>query len=236
MKKGILDLRDKLAGCRRTKVLQVLQNAEHFIVTTMFCIRHARRRFLSQATLVLLIWSTTAAPSFTAPADDPGFQAFLQGNTMNRTALTGEAADRLAIRKLIDAYAHDADRKLTAAQAALFTDDAVIEVYAGEPGKDDKPVQVLRGRKEIESGIGEGLKQYVMTMHFNGQSTVLINGDQAANASYTLAHHFWIENGTRMLLVMGIRYYDTIVRKDGHWLFAERKLIIDWTDRRPSTP
>jgi hypothetical protein len=185
----------------------------------MFCTRRARRCFLSQATLVLLIWST-AAPSFAAPTDDPGFQAFLQGNTISKIPLTGEAADR----------------KLTAAQAALFTDDAVIEVYTGEPGKDDKPVQVLRGRKEIESGIGEGLKQYTVTMHFNGQSTVLINGDQAANESYTLAHHFWIENGKRMLLVMGIRYYDTIVRKDGYWLFAERKLIIDWTDRRPSTP
>jgi hypothetical protein len=55
--------------------------------------------------------------------------------------LTSEAADRLAIRELLDAYAHDADRKLTSAQSALFTDDAVIEVYAGEP--DNNPVQVL---------------------------------------------------------------------------------------------
>ena len=194
-------------------------------------------RFLeSKAALALLIWAAMVAPSFAAPTDNSGFQASLQGNIMHKTSLSGEAADRLAIRELIDAYAHDADRKLTAAQAALFTDDAVVEVYMGEPSRDSKPAQVLRGRKEIESGVGAALKQYATTMHFNGQSTVQVNGDRATNESYTLAHHFWTEDGKRMLLVMGIRYYDTIIRKDGHWLFAERKLIIDWTDRRPSTP
>ncbi|MFP6559214.1 nuclear transport factor 2 family protein [Paraburkholderia sp. B3] len=202
----------------------------------MFYTRHAGRYLLSKAVLVLLVWSAAAAPSFAGPTDDSGFQASLQGNAMSKTTLTGEAADRLAIRELIDAWAHDADRKLPAAQAALFTDDGVVEVYMSEPGKDSKPAQVLHGRKEIETGIGDALKKYAVTMHVNGQSTVQINGDHATNESYTLAHHFWTENGKRMLLVMGIRYYDTIVRKDGHWLFAERKLIIDWTDSRPSTP
>lgn len=155
---------------------------------------------------------------------------------MNKTTLTGEAADRLAIRELIDAWAHDADRKLPDAQAALFTDDGVVEVYMSEPDEQNKPAQVLHGRKEIETGIGDALKQYAVTMHVNGQSMVQINGDQATNESYTLAHHFWTKDGKRMLLVMGIRYYDTIVRNDGRWLFAKRKLIIDWTDSRPSTP
>ena len=35
-------------------------------------------------------------------------------------------------------------------------------------------------------------------------------------------------------MVMSIRYDETIVRVDGQWRFAERKLIIDWTDSRPS--
>ena len=196
---------------------------------------NVRGRWLSKAVLASLAW-TMAEPSFAASAEHPGFQASTQGNTMNTTTLAGEAADRLAIRELIDAWAHDADRKLAAAQAALFTENGVVEVYVAEPGTDSKPAQVLRGRKEIESGIGEALKQYAVTMHVNGQSTVQIDGDQASNESYTLAHHFWTEDGRRMLLVMGIRYRDTIVRKDGHWLFAKRKLVIDWTDRRPSTP
>jgi hypothetical protein len=40
----------------------------------------------------------------------------------------------------------------------------------------------------------------------------------------------------RTLIVMSIRYADTFVKHDDTWLFAERKLIIDWTDTRPSQP
>jgi hypothetical protein len=40
-----------------------------------------------------------------------------------------EAADRLAIRELIDAYAHCADRRDAAGQMALFTADTDFVVY-----------------------------------------------------------------------------------------------------------
>jgi hypothetical protein len=40
--------------------------------------------------------------------------------------LTGEAGDRLAIKELIDAYAHDADRREAEKQANLFTVDGVM--------------------------------------------------------------------------------------------------------------
>ena len=92
---------------------------------------------------------------------------------MNKTNLTEEASDRLAIRELIDAYAYDADGRLAQEQAALFTEDAVTEVYPGEPGKIE-PVQVLRGRAALASGFAEGLKKYDVTTHFNGQSRASI--------------------------------------------------------------
>ena len=146
------------------------------------------------------------------------------------------ADDRLAIRELLDAYAHHADRKQAAAQAALFTNDAVIEVFMGEPVEGSTPVQVLHGRTAIEAAFAAALRPYDLTTHFNGQSTVRIDGDEASNDSHTLAHHFWQENGQRMLLVMGIRYRDRLVRQQGSWLFEQRTLLIDWTDRRPSSP
>jgi len=31
-----------------------------------------------------------------------------------------------------------------------------------------------------------------------------------------------------------IRYLDTFIKQDGAWLFAERRLMVNWTDTRPS--
>jgi SnoaL-like domain len=55
-------------------------------------------------------------------------------------------------------------------------------------------------------------------------------------ATYCRAHHIWNDEGQRTLPVISIRYLDKFVRQDGAWRFAERQLIIDWTDQRPSSP
>jgi len=44
-----------------------------------------------------------------------------------------EAADRLAIRELIDRYAHCADRRDAQGQAALFTEDTRFVVQMDGP-------------------------------------------------------------------------------------------------------
>jgi hypothetical protein len=36
------------------------------------------------------------------------------------------------------------------------------------------------------------------------------------------------------MMVASIRYLDTFVKQDGVWLFAERRLMVNWTDTRPS--
>jgi hypothetical protein len=64
----------------------------------------------------------------------------------------------------------------------------------------------------------------------------MLDGDRASGETYCLAHHIWTENGQRTLLVISIRYLDQFVREDGMWRFADRRLIIDWTDQRPSSP
>ena len=59
----------------------------------------------------------------------------------------GEAADRLAIRELVEAYAHCADRRDATGQMALFTADAhfVVHMDANNP----KPAQDLHAREEL---------------------------------------------------------------------------------------
>ena len=148
--------------------------------------------------------------------------------------LSGEAADRLAIKDLIDAYGHDADRREAENQAALFTADGILENIHTEPGR-EKETTMLRGYKELVAGFAT-LKKFEVTMHVNGQSTIAIRGDSATGETYCLAHHIFMDNGKRVLMIMGIRYYDTIVRLNGHWLFAKRQLNFDWVDRKPLNP
>lgn len=145
-----------------------------------------------------------------------------------------ETADRLAIRELFDAYAHCADSRDATGQMALFTEDTRFVVYLD--AKADEPTQELHGRDAL-APVFDNLNTYAATTHFNGQSTVVLDGDHATGESYCLAHHLSIgEDGIRTLMIASIRYLDTFVKQDGGWLFAERRLMVDWTDTRPSTP
>ena len=144
-----------------------------------------------------------------------------------------EEADRLAIRELVDAYAHCADRRDAEGQKSLFTEDTHFVVYMAGPGTE--PTQVLDGREAL-TPVFDDLNRYQATMHFNGQSTIALDGDSATGESYCIAHHLFTENGERKLMVAWLRYGDTFVKLDGAWLFAERKLYVDWTETRPSRP
>jgi hypothetical protein len=76
---------------------------------------------------------------------------------------------------------------------------------------------------------------YAATMHFNGQSTVSLDRNRATGESYCLAHHLSVgEDGQRTMMIASIRYLDGFVKQDGQWLFAERRLMVNWTETRPS--
>ncbi|MGW7548913.1 nuclear transport factor 2 family protein [Streptomyces sp. NPDC054770] len=145
-----------------------------------------------------------------------------------------EAADRLAIRELIDAYAHCADRRDAKGQMGLFTEDTRFLVFMDATAAE--PTQELHGRASL-APVFDNLNTYRTTTHFNGQSTVLLDGDRATGESYCLAHHLSVtDDGRRTLMIASIRYLDEFVKQDGEWLFAERRLLVDWTETHPSTP
>jgi hypothetical protein len=144
-----------------------------------------------------------------------------------------DAADRLAIRELFDAYAHCADRRVAEGQKALFTADTRFVVYMD--GEGSEQTYVLEGREALTPVFAD-LNRYEATTHFNGQSTVTIDGDRATGASYTIAHHLFSEEGNRKMMIASFRYLDTFAKIDGSWYFAERKLLLDWSETRPSTP
>jgi hypothetical protein len=141
-----------------------------------------------------------------------------------------EAADRLAIRELVEAYAHCADRRDAKGQMALFTADTHFVVYMN--AKDPTPSQELNSREALAPVFAD-LNNYDATTHFVGQSTIFtLTADRATGEAYCLAHHVRVDGPKRRLMLASLRYIDTFVKTDGAWLFAERKLYVDWLAER----
>ena len=134
-----------------------------------------------------------------------------------------EAADRLAIRELVEAYAHCADRRDAKGQVALFTADTHFVVYMD--AKDPKPSQELHSR-EAPAPVFADLNQYAATMHFDPDA------DRGTGETYCMPHHLTIDGKNRRRMIAALRYTDTFAKMDGTWLFAERKLYVDWIEER----
>jgi hypothetical protein len=141
-----------------------------------------------------------------------------------------EAADRLAIRELVEAYAHCADRRDAKGQMSLFTADTHFVVFMN--ARNLKPSQELHSREALAPLFAD-LNKYDATMHFVGQSTILsLTADRGTGEAYCLAHHLTVDGGKRRLMIAALRYLDTVVKIDGAWFFAERLLYVEWLEER----
>jgi SnoaL-like domain len=141
-----------------------------------------------------------------------------------------EAADRLAIRELVEAYAYCADTRDAAGQMALFTPDTHFIVFMD--AKNPTPTWALHSREALAPVFAD-LNQYHATMHFVGQSTIdSLAADKATGRAYCIAHHLTLDGDLRRLMVAMLRYADTFVKADSKWLFAERRLYADWIEER----
>jgi hypothetical protein len=146
------------------------------------------------------------------------------------TISPSEAADRLAIRELVEVYAHCADRRDAKGQMSLFTTVTHFVVYMN--AKDPTPSQELHSREALAPVFAD-LNKYAATTHFVGQSTIFtLTGDRATGEAYCLAHHVTVDGGKRSLMLASLRYLDTLVKIGGTWLFAERLLYVDWMEER----
>ena len=149
---------------------------------------------------------------------------------MNTEQQLQQATDKMAIRNLVDQYAYCADARDAQGQMALFTEDASFIVFMD--AKSAEPSQVINNRADLFP-VFDNLNTYRVTMHFNGQSTVLeLNDDTATGIAYCIAHHQTIEDGVQTLMIANIKYHDRFVKQNGKWLFAGRKLMVDWIENR----
>jgi len=135
-----------------------------------------------------------------------------------------EAADRLAIRELVEAYAHCADRRDAKGQMSLFTADTHFVVFMN--AKDPTPTEELHSREELAPVFAD-LNQYAATMHFLGQTTILtLTGDRGTGETYCMPHHLTIDGNSRRLMIAALRYTDAFVKTDGQWLCCTRSLTV----------
>src|ERR1700747_1114392 len=115
----------------------------------------------------------------------------------NVSISSNEAADRLAIRELVEAYAHCADRRDAKGQMALFTSDTHFVVYMN--AKDPTASQELHSREPLAP---------VFSLTAGG----------ATGEAYCLAHHVTLDGAKRRLMLASLRYLDTFVKVEGAWL------------------
>jgi ketosteroid isomerase-like protein len=149
---------------------------------------------------------------------------------MNDHAILYYAADRLAIRELVEAYAHSADRRDATRQMSLFTDNTHFVVYMN--AQDPTPSQEFYSRETLAPVFAD-LKQYEATTHFIGQSAIFtLSDNRATGETYCLAHHVTVDGQERRLMIASLRYLDTFEKVGNTWLFAERLLYVDWIDER----
>ena len=143
-----------------------------------------------------------------------------------------ELSNRIEVKALIDAYAYCADHKKPVEYAALYAEDAIIEIFQGNP-EGAQPIAVLNGREEIVKGFHDHLMPYELTQHFICQSILRLGEDDGTGETYTLAHNISMANGQRTMTVIGVRYEDVFTRRTGQWLFLKRRLILLWSETRP---
>ena len=77
------------------------------------------------------------------------------------------------------------------------------------------------------------LNKYEVTTHFMGQCTVVLVGERATGETYCIAHHVSASEGERTLLLVLFVIIMISLQKLRESGFAERKLMVDWTDTSP---
>ncbi len=134
--------------------------------------------------------------------------------------MTSPADDLEAIRHTLSTYSVNGDRLKLEALAGAFTEDGVLET----------PSSTLRGRAEIIAGLGggernappPGQRRLTFIRHNLTTSHLELTGpDTASGRTYFIV---FTDIGPDH---MGY-YVDRLVKQDGQWLLAHRRVMIDW--------
>ena len=61
---------------------------------------------------------------------------------------------------------------------------------------------------------------------------MLTSAFHAVGYGHPHTDHLFTEDDTRKIMIASLRYLDTYAKIEGRWHFAERILILDWSETR----
>lgn len=129
-----------------------------------------------------------------------------------------EAADRAEIHELLVAYGRTLDARDFEGFSALFASDGVYLAGTGE-GVGGKEAGELMRRIFEENALGFRQPNF----HVFLNEVVTLDGPDSAHAS-SMSLYMVPDDKGRPEAAMMARYEDTLVREDGRWKFASRKV------------
>lgn len=126
-----------------------------------------------------------------------------------------EISDRLEIQDLMVRYSHAVDTGQWDLLDEIFTPDAHIDYTAmGGPAGD------LVSTKKFLSDV---MPNFLAFQHLISNSSIDVDGDTAT--ARTLCHNPMVvpgTDGTQQLMLCGLWYHDTFVRRDDRWWIHQR--------------
>ena len=126
--------------------------------------------------------------------------------------------DEREVSKVILRYAQGLDSRRFEQVWECFAPDAVVQ------GSRNSGVL-----SEYLPPLLAGVESFGVTMHFMGNQLREVDGDTATTETYCIAHHFKDDAGREEAIIMGVRYYDDLVRTaEGRWVIQRRKAVADW--------
>ncbi|MEP6806447.1 MAG: nuclear transport factor 2 family protein [Flavobacterium sp.] len=137
-----------------------------------------------------------------------------------------ELEDRILLRELVDKVSILGDKKDFTKQVEFFTEDAVSETVS-----QGKTILKLQGRKNMAVAFEEFLSKIDHVYHFNGQQSIIIEGDTARGTCYCLVTLIGNDNGKKMKTSIGAIYEDNYSSVHNKWLIAKRIGTFNWQEK-----
>jgi len=136
----------------------------------------------------------------------------------------GMALDRQAIHDVAMRFPRALDRLDAALLGSLFHDDARVE-YGAFEGSVAQFVPFMMAR----------MRAAERSFHSISNELIVLDGDRAACEFYTTAYLCEDVEGVLTDRLIGGRYLDVWTRRDGVFLIAERRFILDWNQNQPTS-